>query len=46
MSCSGFVFITYVISSILLLPCVMVYYVVSVLFCFYVFLFLVSLHGD
>ena len=30
MPCSGFVFITYVISSILLLPCVMVYYVVSV----------------
>ena len=30
--CSGFVFITYVIRSILLLPCVMVYYVVSVLF--------------
>ena len=30
--CSGFVCITYVIRSILLLPCVMVYYVVSVLF--------------
>ena len=30
--CSGFVFIAYVIRSILLLPCVMVYYVVSVLF--------------
>ena len=30
--CSGFVFITNVIRSILLLPCVTVYYVVSVLF--------------
>ena len=29
---SGFVFITYLIRSILQLPCVMVYYVVSVLF--------------
>ena len=32
MPCSGFVFIAYVIRSILLLPCVMVYYVVSLLF--------------
>ena len=32
MPCSGFVFIVYVINSILLLPCVMVYYMVSGLF--------------
>ena len=32
MPCSGFVFIAYLCNSILLLPCVMVYYTFSVLF--------------